>query len=87
MIEPDLYLELSCGIKIPVIQVIDSEGCELNIAPVATLKLLQNSRGNIYVEEAKEIDENIFFYADKFERSELMLMEITTATDIEVHFA
>jgi hypothetical protein len=86
MINPDFYLELKSGIKIPVIRVKDFEGLPLNVAPSETLKLLQNGLGEIETEEGREIDNQIFYYAETFERTALLLFEIKNSTDIEVTF-
>ena len=86
MKNPDLYLEMECGIKIPLIQVLDFEGLPLNVAPSNALKLLQNRYGKMEDEEAEAIDSQVFFYAESFERSEELLSEIKSATEIEVRF-
>jgi len=80
------YLELKSGIKIPLIQVTDTAGMPLNIAPIEALKLLQNGFGEIEGEEAERIDNSIFYYADCFKRNKKMLAEIKNTTGIKVDF-
>ena len=86
MINPDFYLELKNGIKIPVIRVKDFGGLTLNVARVEALKLLQNGLGEIKTAEAEEIDNQIFYYAETFESTSLLLSEIKNSADIEVTF-
>lgn len=80
-LNPDGYIEMKCGIKIPFIVIID-EDLELKVAPSKALPLIQNGMGNLEGDEAEEIDNQIFFWADTFERSEEMLKEIEESTEI-----
>jgi hypothetical protein len=81
-LKPDGYIEMKCGIKIPFIIIID-EDLELKVAPSKALPLIQNGLGELEGEEAEEIDDEVFFWADTFERSEEMLKEIEASTEIK----
>ena len=80
----DFYLELKCGIKIPVIEVCDknNEDTLYLVAPSEALKLLQNDKEE-FEGEGEQIDNRIFYYADHFAKDKLMIAEIEASTDID----
>ncbi len=82
---PDDYIKMNCGITIPVIEVCDKDDEDLTylVAPSEALKLLQNGMGEIEGEEATQIDNQIFYFADHFAKDKLMIAEIEASTDIE----
>jgi len=81
---PDDYIEMKCGIKIPVIELCDKDDEDLTylVAPSESLKLLQDSFGN-FEGEGEEIDNKIFYFADHFAKDKLMIAEIEASTDID----
>jgi len=83
MRKADDYIELKCGIQIPIIVLIDKEKNALSVVPVEAKKLLSNDDGETFTEEGAPLDELIFFYADTFEKSPKMIKEIVDATGIK----
>lgn len=71
--------------KIPIIEVQDREGTLLLVAPSSILKKLKDKNDN-FTREGEMADEEIFYYADNFGKTDEMLNEIKDSTDIKVKF-